>query len=163
MTASADPKAPHRVVKILTVAAPVHIAFEVFTQGIGRWWPMASHHIGEAECQTVLIEPQVGGRWFERGVDGTECEWGRVLAWEPPHRVLLCWQLSAKFEFDPGLHTEVEAIFTALDANHTRLDFQHRGLDAYGPDALAMHGTFSSPNGWTGMLDAYAQAATKVS
>lgn len=155
------PDSPGRVIKSVIVAAPLALAFEVFTARIETWWPMPSHHIGEAECQAVLIEPQVGGRWFERGVDGSECQWGEVLHWEPPHRVVLAWRLSAQWAYDPQLHTEVEVQFTALDAGRTRVDLEHRGLDAYGDQALAMQQAFNSPNGWNGMLEHFAEVAAR--
>jgi hypothetical protein len=147
--------------KSVTVAAPLAVAFEVFTARIESWWPMASHHIGQAECAAVVIEPHAGGRWFERGVDGSECDWGRVLLWDQPNRVTLVWQLSAQFQFDATLHTEVDVRFTALDAGTTRVDLEHRGLGAYGAHALAMRDTFSSPQGWNGMLEHYAQVAVR--
>ena len=152
----------HRVRKSLTVAAPLAVAFEVFTAQIEAWWPMASHHIGQADCAAVVIEPRVGGRWFERGVDGSECDWGHVLSWDAPNRVTLMWQLNARFEFDPSIKTEVDVCFTAIDANRTRVDLEHRGLEAYGADALAMRESFSSPNGWNGMLEHYAQVAART-
>lgn len=161
-TALADQTTDDRVAKTVTVDAPIAIAFEVFTSRIAMWWPMASHHIGEADCAAVLIEPRVGGRWFERGVDGTECVWGEVLAWAPPHRVCLAWRLSAEWRFDPALHTEVEVRFTALDATRTRVDLEHRGLAAYGEHAAMMAQTFGSPNGWNGMLEHYAQVASQA-
>jgi uncharacterized protein YndB with AHSA1/START domain len=148
--------------KSVTVAAPLAVAFEVFTAQIEAWWPMASHHIGQADCAAVVIEPRAGGRWFERGVDGTECDWGRVLLWDAPNRVTLMWQLSARFQFDPSIETEVDVCFTALDARTTRVDLEHRGLDAYGTDAAAMRETFSSPNGWNGMLEHFAQVAGQI-
>ena len=147
--------------KSVTVAAPLAVAFEVFTAQIESWWPMASHHIGQAECAAVVIEPRAGGRWYERGVDGSECDWGRVLLWDQPNRVTLIWQLSAQFQFDATLRTEVNVRFTALDAGTTRVDLEHRGLDAYGADAPAMRETFSSPTGWNGMLEHYAQVAAR--
>lgn len=153
-TAAVEP-----VRKSLVVAAPIALAFEVFTSRIGSWWPMASHHVGQADCEAVLIEPRVGGRWFERGVDGTECQWGHVRAWEPPSRLVLAWQLSAQWQFDPSLQTEVEVRFMAIDAATTQVHLEHRGLQAYGADALAMAATFASPNGWSGMLDEYARVA----
>ena len=152
----------HRVRKSVTVAAPLAVAFEVFTAQIEAWWPMASHHIGQAACAAVVIEPRVGGRWFERGVDGSECDWGHVLAWDAPHRVTLMWQLNARFEFDPAIETEVEVRFTAIDADSTRVDLEHRGLEAYGADAQAMRESFSSPSGWNGMLEHYAEVATRI-
>ena len=104
--------------KTVTVAAPIALAFEVFTGRIETWWPMPTHHIGAAECAAVVIEPRVGGRWFERGVDGVECVWGGVLVWEPVGRVVLSWQLNAQWQFDPSIRTEVEVRFTAVDAAH---------------------------------------------
>jgi uncharacterized protein YndB with AHSA1/START domain len=139
--------------KSVTVAAPIALAFEVFTARIESWWPMASHHIGDADCAAVVIEPRSGGRWYERGVDGVECVWG------PDRRVVLVWQLNAQFKFDPTLHTEVDVRFTAIDDRTTRVDLEHRGLEAYGADALAMREAFGSPNGWNGMLDHFAEVA----
>lgn len=148
--------------KSVTVAAPIALAFEVFTGDIGSWWPMASHHIGEADCQAVMIEPRVGGRWYERGVNGVECIWGRVAVWEAPRRVVLVWQLSARWEFDPSIHTEVDVRFTRIDDRTTRVDLEHHGLEAYGADAMALRDTFSSPNGWNGMLEHYAEVAGRA-
>jgi len=151
--------AEQAVRKSVTVAAPIALAFEVFTGRIETWWPMASHHIGQADCAAVVIEPRAGGRWYERGVNGVECVWGQVLVWEAPRRVVLVWQLSAQWQFDPSLHTEVDVRFTAIDDRTTRVDLEHRGLEVYGADAMAMRDTFASPNGWNGMLDHYAQVA----
>lgn len=148
--------------KSVTVAVPQALAFEVFTARIETWWPMASHHIGEADCAAVVIEPHPGGRWFERGVDGRECQWGEVLVWDAPNRVVLAWRLNARWAYDPTLHTEVDVRFTALDSGMTRVDLEHRGLEAYGDQALAMQQVFSSPTGWNGMLDHYAQVAGQL-
>lgn len=159
---SATAAAAVPVRKQVVVRAPQALAFEVFTARIEAWWPMASHHIGQADCAAVVIEPRAGGRWYERGVDGTECPWGHVRLWEAPHRVVLAWQLSAQWQFDPDLLTEVEVRFTALDANTTQVDLEHRGLEAYGAHAAAMGGTFDSANGWTGMLSDYARVAGRI-
>jgi uncharacterized protein YndB with AHSA1/START domain len=97
---------PAPVRRSVTVKAPQARAFEVFTDGFGRWWPQ-SHHIGKAAMKTAVIEPRVGGRWYEVGVDGVECQWGRVLVWEPPNRLVLAWQLSAQWQYDASLLTEV--------------------------------------------------------
>ncbi|MFO1219680.1 MAG: SRPBCC family protein [Burkholderiaceae bacterium] len=148
--------------KTVTVAAPIALAFEVFTGDIASWWPMSSHHIGEAECAAVTIEPRAGGRWYERGVNGVECVWGRVALWEAPRRVVLVWQLSATWQFDPSLHTEVEVRFIEVDARTTRVELEHRGLEVYGADAIAMRDAFASPNGWNGMLDHYAAVAARM-
>jgi uncharacterized protein YndB with AHSA1/START domain len=156
---SSKPAAGPIVRKSVIVAAPLAVAFEVFTAQIESWWPLASHHIGQADCAAVLIEPRAGGRWYERGIDGVECVWGQVLVWDAPRRVVLAWQLSAQFQFDPSIHTEVEVHFVVVDAHTTRVELEHRGLEAYGADAMAMHDAFNSPNGWNGMLDHYAEVA----
>jgi hypothetical protein len=77
---------PTKVQKVITVDAPQEVAFRVFTEGMGTWWPFASHHIGKVEASAVVIEPRVGGLCFEIGVDGSECAWGHVRAWEPSTR-----------------------------------------------------------------------------
>ena len=77
----------------VTLGVPIERAFRVFTGSIDTWWPH-EYHIGQAEVAEVVLEPQVGGRWYERGVDGSECDWGRVLAWEPPHRLVFTWQIN---------------------------------------------------------------------
>jgi uncharacterized protein YndB with AHSA1/START domain len=82
-----------------------------------------------------------------------------VLVWEPERRIVLVWQLNAKWQFDPSLHTEVDVRFTAIDDRTTLVDLEHRGLEAYGADALAMRDAFGSPSGWNGMLDHFAQVA----
>lgn len=149
----------HSVHKTVTVAAPLALAFEVFTARIEAWWPMATHHIGQAECAAVVIEPRTGGRWFERGVDGSECQWGEVLLWDAPNRLVLAWRLNTRWAYEPTLHTEVDVRFTALDSGTTRVDLEHRHLEAFGDQALAMQQVFNSPTGWNGMLDHYAQVA----
>ena len=156
MSAAAPCVQPVR--RSVLVRAPCAVAFDVFTAGIGAWWPMASHHVGAAECADVRIEPRVGGRWFERGTDGSECDWGRVLAWEPPNRVVLAWQLDARWLHDPAVQSEVEVRFTGLDAERTQVEFEHRALEVYGEAAAALRAKLASPNGWSGLLDHYAAA-----
>jgi len=101
--------------KSITVDVPQERAFEVFTSGMSRWWPLDSHHIGETEPTEAVVEPRAGGRWFERAADGTECEWGRVIAWEPPERVVFAWQLGPEWKYDPdpAMSTEVEGRFVS--------------------------------------------------
>jgi uncharacterized protein YndB with AHSA1/START domain len=76
----------------ITVGVPVERAFGVFTGSIGTWWPR-EYHIRQADMAEAILEPREGGRWYERGVDGSECDWGKVLAWEPPHRLVVTWQI----------------------------------------------------------------------
>ncbi|MBS2016498.1 MAG: SRPBCC family protein [Deltaproteobacteria bacterium] len=150
------------VQKEVVVNASVERAFDVFTKQMGTWWPLVSHHIGKVDAKDAVIEPRVGGRWFERGSDGSECEWGRVLAWDPPGRVVLAWQITADWQFDGALHTEVEVRFAPAEGGKgTRVTLEHRLLQAYGPRAQEMRGVFDSEGGWTGLLGAYAATASR--
>ena len=142
--------------KELVVHCSRERAFEAFTRDFGQWWPLATHHIGTAAAETAIIEPFVKGRWFERAMDGTECDWGRVLAWEPPGRLLLSWNIAANWQFDPDFHTEVEVTFHEAGAGWTRIVLEHRHLDGYGADAPKMRTAFDSEGGWTGMLRQFA-------
>ena len=141
------------------VEAPPERAFEIFTVGMSSWWPLESHSIGDRPMVAAVIEPRAGGCWFERGDDGSECDWGEVLAWEPPHRVVLVWRLSAEWAFDRTIHTEVEVRFEPQEGGATRVTLEHRGLDAYGEKAAEMRETFGSDGGWAGLLRRFAEAA----
>lgn len=149
---------PTPIRKSVRVGAPPERAFKVFTDDIGRWWPK-THHIVPADLDAPVIEPKAGGRWYERGVDGSECDVGKVLVWEPPARLVLAWQVSADWKFDPGLITEVEVRFIADGANATRVELEHRNLDRYGERADAYRAIIDSPNGWGGLLQLFKQTA----
>jgi uncharacterized protein YndB with AHSA1/START domain len=142
----------------ITVNATPERAFEVFTAGFGTWWPIETHHIGKADAAEAVIEPRSGGRWFERGVDGSECDWGFVTAWEPPHRLLLAWHLTPEYEFDPdpAQATEVEVRFTATDGG-TLVELEHRGFEKYG-DPEKIRQSVSQKGGWGDLLELYAKA-----
>lgn len=146
------------VVKTLRVRASPARAFEVFTADMGRWW-MRSHSINPSGSPQadVVIEPRAGGRWYERGEDGSECDWGRVVSWEPPARMVLAWQISAQWQFDPELYTEVEVRFRALDAEHTEVTLEHRLLENYGEAAAGLRQGVDSPNGWGALLAEFAK------
>jgi uncharacterized protein YndB with AHSA1/START domain len=147
------------VVKNLRVRATPSRAFEVFTAGMGRWW-IRSHSINptKSPIAAVVIEPRAGGRWYERGEDGSECDWGRVIAWEPPTRVVLGWQLDAKWAFDPDLVTELEIRFDAVGDGETDVRLEHRHLERFGSDAAAVRAALASPNGWGVLLEAYEKS-----
>ena len=130
-------------------------AFEVFTAEIGQWWPLVSHHIGAAIPDVAIIEPFVNGRWFERAVDGSECDWGRVVAWDPPRHLVLAWCINSRWQFDATLGTEVDVTFLSEGPGRTRIILEHRHLDRYGADAGKMRGIFDSEGGWTGILHRY--------
>jgi uncharacterized protein YndB with AHSA1/START domain len=141
-------------------ASPEH-AFDTFTAGIGRWWPK-SHKIGQADLERPVIEPREGGRWYELDVDGSECEIGKVAVWDPPARLVLIWQLTPEFAYDPDLITEVEVLFTP-DGDGTRVDLEHRDLERMGEKAEAMRETVSGPGGWPGLLALFAKESAKPS
>src|SRR3954471_15856458 len=147
------------VVKTVTVQAPRERAFTVFTEGMSAWWPLDGYHIGAAPAVDAVIEPREGGRWFERGDDGAECQWGRVLAWEPPGRVVLAWQIGADWAFDALLMTEVEVRFADAGEGRTRVELEHRDLERYGDRAEEMRATFGGDGGWNGLLQRFAADA----
>jgi uncharacterized protein YndB with AHSA1/START domain len=145
--------------KEITVEASQARAFDVFTREHGAWWPLATHHIGSAAAETAIIEPHAGGRWFERAADGSECDWGRVLVWDPPGRLVLAWEISADWKHDESIDTEVEVRFVSLGPARTRVELEHRRLDRYGAAAEQMRGIFDSENGWTNILRLFVARA----
>ena len=140
--------------KQLTVEAPAEKAFRVFTANMTAWWPK-THHIGTSPLAECVVEPRAGGRWYEVREDGSQYTWGQVLAWEPPHRLVLAWQLNGKFEYDAALVTEVEVRFTVLSPQRTRVDFEHRDLERIGA------ATGDMDRGWGQILDSFAAAALR--
>ena len=113
------------VLQSVEVKAPPARAFELFTSQMGKWWPKGKT-LGPNPHADVVLEPRQGGRWYERDIEGNEIQWGQVLAWEPPGRVLLGWQLNAQWRYDPNFLTELELSFATLE---------HRNLERYGADA----------------------------
>jgi uncharacterized protein YndB with AHSA1/START domain len=144
--------------KSVTVEISADKAFQVFADRIDDWW-IREHHIGAGDLDRVVLESRSGGRWYEVSVDGTECDWGKVVAWEPPDRLVLAWQIGADWQFDPELLTEVEIRFVSVGENRTRVDLEHRDLDRFGDNADKMRAGFDSPGGWQGLLDAFASVA----
>jgi len=143
--------------KVVSVQAPPSVAWRVFTEKMGTWWPLATHKIGTSRAVDAVIEPRAGGRWYERGEDGATCEWGRVLAWEPPSRLVLAWEISADWKHDPSLKTEVEVRFLPEGEGATRVELEHRNLEAYGARRDEMLAIFESDGGWSGLLAAFAR------
>jgi uncharacterized protein YndB with AHSA1/START domain len=144
--------------KNLVVKASQERCFRIFTAGIDKWWPR-DHHIGKSPLKEFLMEPRVGGRWYSVCEDGTEIDVGRVLAWEPSSRLVLSWQITAKWQFDPDFVTEVELRFVSEGPRTTRVELEHRKLEAYGADAEAMHETFSADDAWVRTLELFGNSA----
>ncbi len=149
---------PAPVRKSVVVKADVDRAFAAFTKNIGRWWPR-THSVSTVPQADVIVESRTGGRWYERGTDGSECEWGKVLLWEPPARLILAWQLNAQWKYDPTLLTEVEITFTTLAEGGTRVELEHRHLERFGEHAERIRDAVGSDRGWMGILRAYGAHA----
>ena len=135
--------------KSIVVDAPIERAFSVFTEDMTSWWP-PEHHIIEAELAEMVFEPRAGGDVYDRGVDGSECRWGRVLAYDPPHRVVFSWHINPhwRLETDPDRTSEVEVRFTAEGPDRTRVELEHRHLERHGEGWSAMRDAVDSPDGW---------------
>ena len=138
----------------VTVRADPARAFQLFTAGIGSWWPTETHSLAAGEEQavrSVVFEERTGGRVYEVAEDGTEDIWATVLAWEPPNRLVLAWKPSHREE--PP--TEVEVRFTATDSG-TRVDLEHRGWERLGVNAAERAESY--PDGWVLVLGRFAAA-----
>lgn len=144
----------------VVVEAPADRAFKVFTEKMDTWWP-ATHHISKVEMKSIILDRKTNGRWAEVGVDGSECEWGRVLVWDPPRRVVLAWQLTAQWQFDPNFVTEVEINFTPIEAGKTRVALEHRNLERFGAAEEQVIKSVGSDGGWTMILGRFATAASE--
>jgi DNA-binding transcriptional ArsR family regulator/uncharacterized protein YndB with AHSA1/START domain len=133
--------------KTVQVSAPLAVAFQVFIEQ--DWWPVATHHLAEPPGREVVLEPFTGGRWYERAADGTETDWGIVLAWQPPRRLLLTWQVSSSwtYEPDPGRGSQIEVTFTPESPDVTRVELTHRHLERYGPEAERMRRVLDGKGG----------------
>jgi uncharacterized protein YndB with AHSA1/START domain len=141
----------------IVVDAPRDVAFSVFTEDIGSWWP-PEHHILEGQLAEMVFEPREGGHVYDRAVDGSECRWARVLAYEPPHRVVITWDVSLQWqvETDPDKTSEVEVRFVPESAYQTRVVLEHRNIDRHGEGWQQMHGAVGSPDGWAAGLRRFA-------
>ena len=150
---------PNCVRKIVSVQAPQAVAWRVFTEQMAVWWPLAYYKIGQANAVDAVIEPRVGGRWYERGDDGSTCQWGSVLAWEPHSRLVLSWDISADWQHDPALKTEVEIRFIPESSSVTLVELEHRRLDRYGARRDEMRRIFESEAAWGQPLATFARVA----
>lgn len=144
--------------KSIVVAAGQARAFEVFTDGIDRWWPR-DKTIGNGRARTQAIEPRIGGRWYVISEDGSEAVVGHVRIWQPPERFVVGWEINAKWKPEARIElaSEVEVRFIAEGAARTRVELEHRDFERMGAsDGESMRGGVD--NGWPGMLDCFAKA-----
>jgi uncharacterized protein YndB with AHSA1/START domain len=132
-------------------------AFNAFV-AMTDWWPLATHTIGEAPARASIVEPRTGGRWYGIDKNGAEHGIGHVLAYEPPDRLLLSWEISCGWEYDPNVKTEVDVRFVAETPTRTRVSLEHRGFEAYGERAEEMNERYSAEGAWTYVLGCYGNA-----
>lgn len=146
------------VKKHIVVETSQQRAFRVFTDGIDRWWPR-DHHIGASPLERMILEPYPGGRWYSICKDGSQVEVGKVVAWQPPVRVVLAWQITASWQYDPSFSTEIEVGFFAEGPRRTRVELEHKQLERYGAEAEAVKQTFEADDAWAASLAGFARAA----
>ena len=142
----------------IVVDAPVERAFSVFTDDIGSWWH-PDHHLLEGELAEMVFEPRVGGHIYDRGVDGSECRWARVLVYEPPNRFVISWDINTQWELQTDLEktSEVEVRFAPEGEGRTRVELEHRNLDRHGEGWEGMRDSVGSPEGWPDGLRLFAE------
>lgn len=148
---------PTSVTSSVEVEAPIERAFKVFTEDFGKFKPR-EHNLLAAPIAETVLEPRVGGYVYDRGTDGSECRWARVLAFEPPHRVLLTWNISPQWqiETDPNKVSEWEVRFTALTPQRTRVEIEHRKLHRHGDGWENVRDGVGGDQGWPLYLRRYA-------
>ena len=140
----------------IVVEAPVDRAFRVFTEQLDEIKPREHNMLGVDIAETVF-EPRAGGRIYDRGIDGSECEWASVIAYEPPDRVVFSWNVSPHWqvETDPAKRSEVEVRFIAEGPERTRVELEHRHLDRHGDGWEGLRDGVAAPDGWPLYLRRY--------
>lgn len=146
----------------IIVDAPPGDAFAAFTDGIAIWWPREFTWSGQL-LERIVIEPRVGGFCSEIGAGGMRLDWGRVAAWEPPHRLAFSWQVGPDRvpEVSPARASQVEVRFDARSGDRTRVTLQHDGWERHGDAGAAYREQFSGSGAWPRMLKAYADVAAR--
>jgi uncharacterized protein YndB with AHSA1/START domain len=144
----------------IVVEAPIERAFSVFTEGFGSFKP-PEHNMLPVDIEETVFETHVGGHIYDRGVDGSECRWARVLAFEPPDRVVFSWDISPhwQIETDPDRASEVEVRFVAEAPGRTRVELEHRNLDRHGEGWEGVREGVDGAQGWPLYLDRFAEQA----
>lgn len=145
----------------IVVEAPIERAFSVFTEDFGRFKP-PEHNMLDAEIAETVFEPRVGGHLYDRGVDGSECRWARVLAYEPPERVVISWDISPHWQLETDLEktSEVEVRFIAEAPDRTRVELEHRKLDRHGDGWEGVREGVAGDEGWPLYLRRFAALLT---
>jgi len=149
------------VCKSIRVQASQAHAFEVFTSGLDRWWPRKAG-IGKEPMKAVVLEPELGGRWYELAEDGSQAEVGKILIWEPPQRFVISWNINAHWKPDPAIGSEVEVRFVADGPQTTRVELEHRKFERMGAEAGASMRK-DVDGGWPGLLERFRKEAEGAS
>jgi uncharacterized protein YndB with AHSA1/START domain len=145
--------------KTIVVKASAAHAFEVFTSGIGKWWPR-DHGIGKLPMREAVMETRLGGRWYELGEDGVQTNVGRIIVWEPPTRFVMTWDINSQWKPDTTVGSEVEVRFIAEGADATRVELEHRKFEQMGAEGGEKMRK-GVDGGWPKMLERFkAQAET---
>ncbi|TRD07151.1 ATPase [Mesorhizobium sp. WSM4303] len=152
-TQTADTSVRHSIV----VEAPMDRAFKVFTEDFGKFKP-AEHNMLPVQIAETVFEPRIGGYLYDRGIDGSECRWARVLAYEPPNRLVLSWNISPQWqiETDPDKTSEWEVRFIAETADRTRVEIEHRNLGRHGEGWESVRDGVDGDQGWPLYLQRFA-------
>jgi len=150
------------VLKSISVRASAERAFRIFTDEFDSWWPR-THHIGKSPMKKAVIESRLGGRCFTEQEDGTACDWGKIVSWEPPVRFVMAWLIDGQWQFQPdaGSASEVEVRFTPQADGTTRVDLEHRAFERMGESGMNMRMMVDSPGGWSSTLAAYAEVLAR--
>ncbi len=162
MTTATDSTTETPVRKTITVKTPPERAFRVFTREIDSWWPR-THHIGKVPMQRILVEDRTGGRCYSEQTDGSECDWGKVLVWDPPGRLVIAWQITHTWGYEPDLakSSEVEVRFSPDGSGGTRVDLEHRNFSRMGEGGPTMRKAVDSEGGWGTLMQLFAAQVEK--
>jgi uncharacterized protein YndB with AHSA1/START domain len=146
--------------KEIVVEAPVERAFRVFTERLDAIKPR-EHNLLAVDIAETVLEPRPGGAIYDRGVDGSECRWARVLAFEPPHRLVFSWDIGPtwQIETDPDRTSEVELRFVAETPERTRVELEHRNLERHGDGWEGVREGVAGDAGWPLYLQRFADVA----
>lgn len=147
-----SPSSVEPIRKEFVVQASQEKCFRTFTESIDAWWPR-QHHIGSSPLRTEVLEPRLGGRWYAVSEDGSVCQIGKVLAWDTFGRLVLSWQITAEWKFDPDFVTEIEVQFIPEGPKATRFKMEHRNLERFGTTAEGLRGEMDP--GWGGSMEAF--------
>ncbi len=153
-------RAPEPIRASVTVPLAQTEAFALFAEGLANWWPR-EYTWSQDVLQRIGLEPRVGGRCYEIGPHEFHSDWGRVLVWDPPHRLQLAWQISPRREPEPNpaRASEVEARFEPVAGGGTQLVLEHRGFERHGTEGSGYRDALASPQGWPWIFQRYAAAA----